>query len=216
LRSLEHKFSVDYQQNGELHTGDIGTGGSGIRSMMAGVGRTGVLDAEIMAMANDGGLVVRVSEWLQEQPRALQPYICAVYPNGSVVCPDQLQVTDAENEIMTFLGRGFYDPSLVDAQHQWTRTYSNKNVSVVSTFAIAGAPDANPLAITEASQITSLNGAFYNWKDNAHLSYDTALEVPVKLHDVALQQQRGSSSVQTTMDFQLTKDSFAAPSPAAH
>lgn len=224
LRSLEYNFSIDYQQNGEVHpegtsgdnAGDIGTGGSGVRSVLNGIGRTGVLNADIMGMAKDGALVIRVSEWLQAQPRPSQSYICAAYPNGSVVCPAELNVTDAENELMTYLGRGFYDPTLVDAQHQWTRTYSNNNVSVASTFTITGAPDANPLSITETSQITSQNGAFHNWKDNARLTYDPDLEVPIKIHDLALQQGRGATSVQTIMDFQLTKDSFAKPAPPAH
>jgi hypothetical protein len=216
LRSLQYNFSVDYQQNGEGHTGDIGTGGSGVRSALNGIGRTGVLSADVMGMAKDGALVIRVSEWLQEQPRPSQSYLCAAYPNGSVVCPEQLDVTDAENELMTFLGRGFYDATLVDAQHQWTRAYSNKNVSVASTFTITGAPDANPLTITEATEITSQTGAFHNWKDNARLTYDPDLEVPIKIHDLALQQGRGNTSVQTTMDFQLTKDSFAKPAAPTH
>jgi hypothetical protein len=211
LRSLSYNFQVDYQQNGETHTDAIGTGGSGVKSMLNGIGRTGALNVDILGLGNDGGLVIRVSEWLQYQPRASQSFTCAAYPDGRVVCPEELQVTDAENTLMGFLGRGFYDPTLVDAQHQWQRSYSNKYVSVVSTFTITGPPDANPLNISSKSEIKSMTGAFSNWNDQAQLTYDTALEVPLHVHDVALQIGRQASSVQTTTEITLTKDSFAKP-----
>ncbi|HEY1428545.1 MAG TPA: hypothetical protein VGF18_03165, partial [Candidatus Tumulicola sp.] len=167
LRSLEYNFQVDYQQNGETHTDAIGTSGSGVKSMLNGIGRTGTLTADIMGLGGDGGLVIRVSEWLQYQPRASQQFICASYPDGRVVCPEELQVTDAENTILGFLGRGFYDPTLVDAQHQWQRSYSNKYVSAESTFTITGPPDANPLSIGVKTQIKSMTGAFSNWNETA-------------------------------------------------
>jgi hypothetical protein len=216
LRSLEYKFQVDYQQNGEVHTGDIGTGGSGVRARVNGIGRTGALDADVLGLGKDGGLAIRVSEWLEYQPRASQSFICAAYPNGSVICPEELAVTDVENTILTFLGRGFYDQSLVDSNHQWTRTYSNKYVSVASTFTITGPPDANPISVTSITKITSATGAFQNWTEHTTFTYDTAMEVPVHIRDVALQQNRGSTSLQTTTEFWLTKDSFAKTTPASH
>ena len=64
LRHLEYAFSVDYQRNGEVHEGGIGTARSGVGSLMSGIGRQGTLDVDVMAAANDGGLVIRASEWL--------------------------------------------------------------------------------------------------------------------------------------------------------
>ena len=211
LRHLEYDFSVDYQRNGEGHYGGVGTVGSGVASLMAGGGRRGKLDVDVLAAAKDGGLVVRTSEWLFEQPRANQSYVCAVYPDGRVICPENLDVTDVENQVMSYLGRGFYDATLLDAQGHWRRSFSDKYVSVVSDFTIHGAREANPLSISQTPQIVSATGAFMDWKEDATLSYDANLEVLDSLHDVAVQKPRGSASIQTIMDAHLVEDSFAKP-----
>ncbi|HEY5426379.1 MAG TPA: hypothetical protein VIJ77_07505 [Candidatus Tumulicola sp.] len=209
LRHLEYAFSVDYQRNGEVHEGAIGTARSGVGSLMSGIGRQGTLDVDVMAAANDGGLVIRAAEWLQEQPRARQSFICAAYPEGRVICPEYLGVTDVENQIMGYLGRGFFDPSLVDDKGRWQRKFSDKYVSVVSNFTIQGSVQANPLTVLQETSITSLSGNYTSWTESARFTYDPALEVLDTLHDVAIQQARGAATVQTTMDFRLTKDSFA-------
>lgn len=209
LRHLEYAFSVDYQRNGEGHEGAIGSGRSGVSSLLAGVGRQGTLDVDVMAAANDGGLVIRAAEWLQEQPRPRQAFMCAAYPEGRVICPEHLDVTDVENQIFGYLGRGFFDPSLVDAKGHWRRAFSDKYVSVVSDYTIVGSPDADPLTALQSTSVTSLTGNFTSWTESARLTYNRALEVLDTLHDVAVQQARGNATVQTTMDFRLTKDSFA-------
>jgi hypothetical protein len=213
LRHMEFAYSVDYQHLGEQHQGDIGTGKSGVVSTAGGSGRQGTLIADVMGVAKDGGLVIRTQEWLQSTPRASQAFLCAVYPEGRVVCPEHLDVTDAENEIMTYLGRGFLDPSIIDEKGQWVRQFSNKYVAVASQFIVVGNPDANPLAIDAKTTITSVGGESSNYDDTAHLTYDRMLDVPVTLHDVAVEHARGSQSTQTTMDFKLTKDSLAPPKP---
>ncbi len=213
LRHMEFAYSVDYQHLGEQHQGDIGTGKSGIVSTAGGTGRQGTLTADVMGVARDGGLVIRTSEWVQSTPRASQAFLCAVYPEGRVVCPEHLDVTDAENEIMTYLGRGFLDPSIIDEKGQWVRQFSNKYVAVASQFIVVGNPDANPLAIDAKTTITSIGGMSSNYDDTAHLTYDRMLDVPVTLHDVAIEHARGNQSTQTTMDFKLTKDSLAPVKP---
>jgi hypothetical protein len=213
LRHMEFAYSVDYQRLGEQHQGDIGTGGSGVVSTAAGAGRQGTLTADVIGVAKDGGLVIRTSEWLQSTPRASQSFVCAVFPEGRVVCPEHLDVTDAENEIMTYLGRGFLDPSIIDDKGQWQRQFSNKYVAVTANFIVTGNPDANPLAIDAKTTITSIGGLSSNWDDTAHLTYDRMLDVPVTLHDVAIEHARGNQSTQTTMDFKLTKDSLAPAKP---
>jgi hypothetical protein len=208
IRHMEYAYSVDYQRLGNSTEGAIGGGHSGIVSQSGGGGRQGTLEVDVMAVAKDGGLVIRTAEWLQERPRASQAFLCAVYPEGRVICPDHLDVTDAENEIMTYLGRGFYDGSLVDDKGHWQRQFSNKSVAVTTDFTITGSPDANPLVIAAKGSVKSLNGLDSSWDDVTQLTYDTALSVPVSVHDVAIQHARGTSETQTTMDFKLTKDSF--------
>jgi hypothetical protein len=205
---MEYAFTVDYQQLGEDHLGGIGSTGSGVVSAAGAAGRTGTMYVDIMAVAKDGGLVVRTQEWIQAQPHGSQPFLCAVYSEGRVVCPENLPVTDAENELMAFLGISFLDPSIVDDNNHWQRKFSNPQVSVVADYSISGQADVNPLTILETSKITTTTGGS-NWNDEARLTYDRPLSVPVTLHDIATQTSRGASSLRTTMDFKLTKDSFA-------
>jgi hypothetical protein len=214
LRHLEYAFTVDYQQLGEGHSSGIGGTGSGVASAAGVAGRTGTLYVDIMAVAKDGGMVVRTQEWLEAQPHGSQPFLCAVYSEGRVVCADNLPVSDAENELMAFLGVGFIDPSIVDDNGNWQRKFSNKDVAVVSNFSITGQADANPLTITEISKITTTTGGS-NWNDQATLTYDRPLSVPVTLHDVATQNARGSQTLRTIMDFKLIKDSFAHAQPSS-
>jgi len=210
---MEFAFSVDTQHLGEEHQGDIGTGGSGIVSTAHGAGRQGTMIADVMGVAKDGGLVIRTQEWLQATPRASQGFLCAVYPEGRTICPDHLEITDAENEIMTYLGRNFLDPTIIDDKGQWVRQFSDKYFAVTSTFSIVGNPDANPLAIDSKTTIKSVGGNGNDIDDTAHLTYDRMLDVPVTLHDVAVEHARGNQQTQTTMDFKLTKDSLAPAKP---
>jgi hypothetical protein len=216
LRHLEFNFSVDYQQNGEGSFGAVGGAGSGVQTGIGSAGRQGTLSVDILTAADDGGLVVRSTEWIEHQPRSSEPVICAVYPDGHVVCPTYGGVSDSQNQLLTYLGRGFFDPALLDSSGKWTRSFSNKDVTVASTFRLAGSADAVPIVIEQSTHIVSANGAFTNWDETATIKYDKALEVPVSVHDVAQQQKRGNVWVQSTMDFRLTKDSYAKPASPSH
>lgn len=209
LRHLEYTYTVDYQRLGNGTTDAIGTGGSGMVALSGSGGRQGRLFADVMAVAKDGGLVVRVQEWQEAAPRPEQSYECAVYGDTRVICPPNLEVTDVENVLMADLGRGFFDPADVGAGGKWQRTYSNATVNVTSDFALDGSPASNPVKIVEHTEIKSVNGAFRNWHEDAKIVYDATLSVPASLHDVAVQAARGNAGMQTTVDLTLQKDSFA-------
>jgi hypothetical protein len=211
LRHLEYAFSVDYQSTGNAQTGAIGTNGSGIVQTGGSGGRRGTLTADVMGIGSDGGMIVRTSELLEARPRASQQFLCVVYGDMRVVCPPNLDVTDAENVLMQFLGRGFYDPALLDANGRWQRKKDNKTVAYVSDLTAKDPGDGKPLQIYVHTEVTSDNGAFANWHEEARLTYDPRLEVPIAIRDVAIQAARGNRETQTMMDFQLTKDSFAKP-----
>ena len=208
---MEFAFSADYQTTGETHQGAIGTGGSGVVSLMGSGGRQGSIDVDVLAVAKDGGLVIRSNEWLRAQPRPSQAITCAVYPDGRVICPQNLPVTDAETTLMAYLGRNFFDPSLLDAKGHWQRSFADKEVSDVSDFTVVGSSDANPLNVKMHSEVKSLTGVGPSWHDDSTFTYDPALNVPISIHDVAIQTAQGSSMTKAVMEFQLAKDSFAKP-----
>jgi hypothetical protein len=211
LRHLEYGFSVDYQTTGQVDTGAIGaSAGVGRASYFGGTGRQGTMSIDILAAAHDGGLVVRASEWIDNQPRASQPFVCAVYPDTRVICPQELPVTDAETILMTFMGRGFVDPSLIDANNHWQRHYDDKFVSVVADFTVASTDSSGKIAtIDGVSKTSSLNGANRNWIDTSKFQYDLSMEVPTQVHMDSEQSVRGVVGYKATFDYHLKKDSLA-------
>lgn len=188
LRHLEYSYSVDYQNVGSRDTGAIGT-------------RVG--------SAKDGGLVVRVAEWVQNQPRAQQSFVCAVYPDMSVSCPSTLPVTDVESTMLGFLGRGFVDPTKI-VNNQWTAQYSNKAVTVSTQFTVLSADATGKLISVEGqSTAKSVDGSHPDWLEKMTFTYDLSKEVPTLVDDLANQAVRGEASYKSHMRFELKSDSLA-------
>jgi len=127
------------------------------------------------------------------------------------LCPGSLPVTDAETTIMTFLGRNFVDPNLIDANNHWQQKYANQYVSSVADFTVSSTSSDGKLAtIAGPSVVKSVNGANHDWTDDSTIVYDLTKEVPTSVRVVSKQSARGSHSYSSTMVFTLTKDSLAA------
>jgi hypothetical protein len=211
LRSLEYSFSVDYQSLGGADTGSIGTTvGAARESYTRGSGRQGKLYAEVLAVAKDGGLVIRAAEFPDTEAKVQQYFTCAVYPDMRVLCPGTLPVTDAETTLMQFLGRNFIDASAIDASNHFQQKYSNQYVTSVGDFTIVStAADGKLATIQGHTTVKSVNGVNSDWTDNSKLVYDLTKEVPVSLHVDSRQKTRGDASYSAIMDFKLTKDSLS-------
>jgi hypothetical protein len=210
LRHLEFNYAVDYQSMGSIDTGAIGpTAGAATQSYTGGSGRQGKMIVDIMAVAKDGGLLVRAAEWPDTEPKEQQTFTCAVYADMRVLCPGSLPVTDAETTLMTFLAHNFVDPNAIDANNHWQEKYSNQYVDSVGDFTVTSTANDGKLAtIVGHSAVKSVNGANQDWTDDSKIVYDLTKEVPTSVHVVSKQAARGSHSYSSTMDFTLTKDSL--------
>jgi hypothetical protein len=210
LRHLEYTYAVDYQSMGSIDTGEISaTAGAATQSYTGGSGRQGKMFVDILAVAKDGGLLVRAAEWPDTEPKAQQAFTCAVYPDTRVLCGGSLPVTDAETTLMTFLARNFVDPNAIDANNHWQQQYSNQYVRSVADFTVTSTANDGKLAtILGHSTVKSVNGANRDWTDDSKIVYDLTKEVPTSVHVVSKQAARGSHSYSSTMDFTLTEDSL--------
>lgn len=210
LRHLEFNYAVDYQSTGSIDTGEISaTAGAGTQSYTGGSGRQGKMYVDIMAVAKDGGLLIRAAEWPDNEGKQQQAFTCGVYADTRVLCPGSLPVTDAETTLMTFFTHNFVDPSEIDANNHWQQKYTNQYVSSIADFTVASTSNDGKLAtILGHSTVKSVNGANQDWTDDSKIVYDLTKEVPTSVHVVSKQAARGSHSYSSTMDFTLIKDSL--------
>lgn len=214
LRHLEYSFHVEYQTNGEGHDsgmdpGGAGGNGTGVTSILGGGGRQGTIDVDVVGFASDGALIVAINEMLQADARPRERFTCTVYGDGHVLCPTAVgPLSDAENLLLSLLGRGFVNPSALDSRNHWRLTYDGRQVSVVTDYTITDPADAGPVTIVKHATITSHTRTIGNSVEDARIVYDRALSVPDSVHDTAFEQYT-DGSLSTTLDVSLISDSFA-------
>ncbi|HEY1655275.1 MAG TPA: hypothetical protein VGF86_09195 [Candidatus Tumulicola sp.] len=216
LRHLEYAFQADYTTNGEGHGSGMDAGGeggvsSGVHSMLGGGGRRGTMAVDVLGLAPDGALVVVVNEMLQEAPRPGERFTCTIYGDGHVLCPTaDGPLTDAENLLLSLLGRGFIDATVSDSNKHWRRTYDGKQVSVVTDYTIANVGDGGRVTIVKHSTITSRTRSIGDSVEDGKIVYDTTLSVPDTVADTVYETYH-DRSLQSTFDLTLKSDTFAQP-----
>jgi hypothetical protein len=209
LRHLRYTFSSSYSGVSEYHYNGISDSSSGVGGAAQSEGGNGTMDVEVLSIAEDGALVIRISEWIQNEPRARQAFTCTVYGNTMVVCPSaDPSPSDAEFMLLSYLGRQFVDAAPWDAQHHWQRTRDTSLYKLVEDFTMAGASDDKHAIILEKKK-TSLDAVgFGSQTEDIRISYDRTMEVPNAIHN-DLQVTGDDGSGHGTYDFKLASDSFA-------
>lgn len=176
--------------------------------MFGGGGRRGTIVADITAATSDGGLLVGVNEEIQNE-RPSERFTCIVYGDGHTYCPGEVRpLSDAENTLLSFLGRGFIDSSKMDANNHWQRAYKGKDISVVDDFTASDPGNGKTVNVVESKKVSSNVPSVGNTAAELKIVYDTTMSVPDSVHDEA-HEAFANGTVQITMDLQLTKDSFA-------
>ena len=211
LRHLEYSFSVHREglsgaefngSNDEpLLPGTIGE---------AGTGGSGTMSVDVLSIAPDGALVVRISEWVKLEPRPRQAYTCTVYGNTTVACPSVPAPSQAEWLLLSYLGRQFVDAAPWDSQHQWKRAERTEQYDLVENFTLLPGSTDQRATIRETKIASVHNGDASVQREDVTIAYDRALEVPDIIHDdFTAASDNGSDTGHATFDFQLLRDSFA-------
>lgn len=208
-----YAFQVDYVTNGEGHGsgmsgGGAGGVGSGVRSMLGSGGRRGTIDIDVVGFTADGALILAINEMLESAPRPSERFTCTVYGDGHTMCPATSgPPSDAENLLLSMLGRGFIDPNAVDAGAHWQRNYDGKEITVVTDYTMTDAGNGHPAIVVKRSTIKSRTRTIGDSVEDGRIVYDRALSVPDSVHDTVYE-TRGNGSLQSTFDLTLTTDSF--------
>jgi hypothetical protein len=211
LRHLEYAFSVDEEGVSEYHYNGIGNGvetGAGVGGGANSNGGRGTMYVDVLSVAADGALVVKIWELVQDQARPGQAYTCTVYGNTVVLCPSVPAPSTAQWVLLSYLGRRFVDGAPWDAAHHWQRKEDNQQYTMLEDFTMGDAGNPNLALITEKRKMTLHNGEFGTRQDEVRIVYDRSMEVPDVVHD-EMQSVSPGGSGHAAFDFQLTSDSFS-------
>ena len=193
-----------------MSAGGEGGVSSGVESGVGGGGRTGTIDVDVVGFTPDGALIVGINEMLQSAPRPEERFTCTVYGDGHVMCPNvHGQLTDAENLLLSMLGRGFVDPNLSATGNHWQRKYDGKDVSVVTDYTVTDPADTR-VTVKRHSTITSRARSIGDSTDDGTIVYDRTLSVPDSVHDT-VNEAYENETLLSTIDLKLISDSFAKP-----
>jgi hypothetical protein len=216
LRHLEYGFTISEQGMNEY---DFNTLNAGAQAGAHAVGNpqsdggSGTMLVDVLSVASDGALVVRISERAQNEPRARQAYTCRVYGNTSVLCPSAPAPSPAQWVLLSYLGRQFIDAAPWDVHGHWQRTQRSDEFTLQEDFTIFGDVNAKNVAVREVRKMQPHNGGLGDQTSDVTIEYDRTLEVPDSVHDdVVTTGDNGTQQIgSATYDFRILRDSFAKP-----
>ena len=203
LRHLVYKLSVVNHNTSETISY------SGMDANMSHSGHVGTVTVDVLALANDGGIVARAYSQYEQEPRPTQTVTCAIYSDGRVICPPEIPVPPEINLLFSMLGRYFYDPTKIAADGTWSTSYANDIVKVSAHFTRKSAPDADPVSIDDHVDILPKNDLQSEWHSDGHIVYEAAMSIPQSIHDAATAKLRTGNTEWVTTDLTLLSDSFA-------
>lgn len=213
LRHLEYAFNVSVEglqsykfnaTNGGVETVNRAGG------VAAPEGGNGTMFVDLLSLAPDGALVVRISELVQGDPRPGQAYTCNVYGNTSVLCPSTPAPPEAEWILLGYLGRQFVDGAPWDANGHWQRREQSAQFDMREEFTLLGGRNEKKVIVHEVKRTRTNNGGFYSQRSDITIDYDRAMEVPDVVRD-EVATTGGDEASHASLLFTLERDSFVGP-----
>lgn len=156
---------------------------------------------------SDGGLVVQVRE-TPASGSAGVAVTCVAFADTTVVCDPNLPVSPVAMELLRLLGRGFVDPSRLDAQGHWrVEPQGSSGTSDYQIVRRAG----GVLQISESGVVTQAGS---RWKTTigATIDYDASRALPTSLVESTVERShRGvvDETISTQTNLTLVSDSAA-------
>jgi hypothetical protein len=179
---------------------------------VATLGASGTITVNVLRAANDGGLVVDAIEHVDHADRDQQTIRCAVYgsPQG-VFCDQNLVQTGEQTSevtaVLSYLGRGFYNPALLDSKNHWQTTveFNDGRGTVTCDYTVMKSEGTSidislKRTLVEGPESSITNGT---------MVYEPSMTIPAKAHLETNGAGGGSGSYGSTVDFELVSDSFA-------
>ncbi|MGC1381904.1 MAG: hypothetical protein WA814_12880 [Candidatus Baltobacteraceae bacterium] len=215
LRHLEYGFVVSGQPPTDAFNAADGGADAADSSgkPVAPEGSKGTIFVDVLSVAPDDALVVRIAERAQGDAQPRQPSTCRVYGNTSVVCPSTPAPSQAERVLLGYLGRQFIDGAPWDASGHWQRSEQAKQFDVAENFTLMDAGDGKKVVVQEVKKTQLHTAGLETQTSDVTIHYDRAMEVPDSIRDDVATDGKGGTS-HASYQFTLQADSFTkAPSP---
>lgn len=207
LRTMVYHFAYDSRHFGGSPTasqyGAVSENGT---ADMA--GRTGEIEVKVVKATPDGGMVADVTETISNSLEPAQTVRCAVYgASGDVICDQNFHASNEERVLLTYVGRFFYDPSKLDAEHHWRAAPSIMRgaVTVTSDYAVKKT-DGDLLTIGVERKEEGLG---YQATTTGTVVYDAKMELPESIH-LSTSAVNSGNQGDANVDLTLKSDSMAA------
>jgi hypothetical protein len=162
---------------------------------------SGTIQADVLGITTDGGLVIRFSQTVPGQTALTFPAAgCAVYGDTRVDCgKDQKNMSSAETELARLMGRNFVDGNNLDANNHWRLAGPIGAGAETDDFTVT-ANNNGIVSITETREVTGPGAGHHT----GTIAYDMTNTVPVSVKYTDTPAGAGPTNVQIT----LTSDSL--------
>ncbi len=214
IRTVVYHFAVDSRGFGGSPS--LSGHGTVLEGGAAGTAsRTGQITVAVQQATADGGLVVDVTEMIDRQDKPLQTIRCAAYGvTSEAVCDLNVGATPEEHILLSYLGRGFLDPSRFDANGHWhTQPHVRSGTLEVNDDFTVTKVDGD--AVTISLDHEERNGG-YRSSMTGTMIYDDKMDLPDAV-TAAMTTARGTGQSDMNIQLSLLSDSMAKPaSPNPH
>ncbi|HKU80686.1 MAG TPA: hypothetical protein VJP76_00850 [Candidatus Tumulicola sp.] len=206
--SAEHAYGVDKMDPGgggtfyfhNVNQHFIAPGAEGAENAS---GRIAVV---IERQESDGGLVVGVRD-SSLGGDAAAPATCVAFADTTVVCDPNRPVSPAAKALLGVLGRGFVDPSRIDAQGHW-RIEPQGPAGTAADYRILHA--ANGVIQIREDGVVTHAGSPWKTTIDATIDYDMARALPTSLVQSTVEESRRGAvdeTISTQTSLRLVSDS---------
>lgn len=169
------------------------------------------MDVDVMSVATDGALAVRVSELMQGDTAPRQDFTCNVYGNTSVFCPKGSSPTPEEWVLLSYLGRQFVDGAPWDAQGHWQRAEQSAGFDAEEAFTLVDASNGKKVVIREIKKLQLHNSGLDDQISDVTINYDRSMEIPDVIWDEVTTVGAKTDASSVKYVFTLQHDSFVKP-----
>jgi hypothetical protein len=212
IRHLVYNFDVTFNTTSTVHDSGIGGGPvSGSTDYHAGNMDKGQIVVDVMAVQQDSGLVVQVSEHA-ENTRNGVPTMCVAYGNGAVICDQSHgQLNEEEMSLLRVIGRNFINHAEIDNKNHWQYQQTTPDAKETNDYTI-NTTSGDVLGITFQRYLKVATGQPFEATTNGKLNYNEKLSVPTMLsEDTVTRRNTGSGDydrIEQHITLNLASDSM--------
>lgn len=175
---------------------------NGISSYRGSLSDKGTMTVQVLAVQQDGGLVVNISE-NGENVRRAPAAACVVYGNTRVICDPNKTVYPEEYTLLRFLGRDFVDAGNLDAHRHWQIMQNSPTMNVTADYVLGPTTSSN-VAVTETRKIRQVGGGSLTTDVQTRIGYDMSRSIPTSIDEYVTQRHDNGVVGTSTTIYQTT------------